>query len=268
MKKIILMLKVITISVLCSVVMMLLHKVTILEDIETPQLSWLSNQYGAETAAFLWGIAAYCVISGVYIVAEKYLKGSKGNRALLFGGLTGGTWLFGMIEIDQTINNLIMGLVDGVMVVVVCILIAMLVIPKHEIVDKPDVARDNYKSGIIEVGIVATIFAIYRLCFGVFLGKYYDSTFDYIMIPIYSSFMGFMWIKLKNMAGSGTCFKKAFQYSAIIWGMPSCIFMYFLAFLFANMFVGMTIRNIFDIVFMTLSVWLAMKFNLTQKMKN
>lgn len=267
MKKIIFVLKIFIISVLCSVGMMFLHGITTLENIEAVGLSWLADQYGAKTAAFLWGIAAYCVISGVYAVYEKYLKGSSIKRALLFGGLTGCSWWLGMIEIDQTLNNVIMGLVDGFMVTVVCILIAFFVLPKHEIVDKPDFIQGKYKINVIEILIVATIFAVYRLFFGVFLGKYYNSTFDYILIPVYSLFMGFMWIKLKDMAGNGKCLNKALKFSVIIWGMPSCIFMYFLAFMFENMFVGMTIRNIFDVVFMTLSVWLAMKFEMTQEGK-
>jgi hypothetical protein len=105
MKKTILLVKVLVISVLCSVIMMFLHKITILNSIEANGLSWLANQVGAETAAFLWGIAAYCVVSLVFISTEKVLKGSNTKKALLFGGLTGSTWWLGMIEIDQTLNK-------------------------------------------------------------------------------------------------------------------------------------------------------------------
>lgn len=254
------MLKILIISVLCSGIMMFLHKITILNRIEVTGLSWLANEFGAETAAFLWGVAAYFVVSLVYVMAEKDLKGSNIHKALMFGGLTGGTWWLGMIEIDQTLNNVIMGLVDGFMLIVVCIMITLLVLPKYEIVDKQDYVKLKIKNMIIEILIVATVFALNRLCFGIFLGKYYNSVLDYILIPIYSLFMGFMWVKLKDTVGSGAPIKKAFKYGVIIWGLPSCIFMYFLAFLFKNMFIGMTIRNIFDVVFMTLAVWLIMNF--------
>jgi hypothetical protein len=155
--------------------MMFLHKSTILNSIEANGLSWLANQVGAETAAFLWGIAAYCVVSLVFISTEKVLKGSNTKKALLFGGLTGSTWWLGMIEIDQTLNNVIMGLVDGFMVVLVCIMTALFVLPKHEIVDETDFAKEKIKNNIVEILIVATIFAFSRLFFGLFLGKYYNS---------------------------------------------------------------------------------------------
>lgn len=260
MKKIIFGLKIVGISVLCSEIMMLLHQITLLEDIETIELSWLANHYGAKTAAFLWGIVAYCIVSVVFVVIEKESKSSHIRNTLLFGGLTGWTWWFGMIEIDQTFNNVIMGLVDGIMVTMVCILTAYFVCPRHELVIKSDSVKEKYKNNVIEILIVSTIFALNRLFFGLFLGKYFNSTLDYILIPLNSLFLGLMWIKLRDMVGSGTLLKKALKYGVIIWGLPSSIFMYFLAFLFKGMFIGMTIRNIFDVVFMTLAVWLAMKF--------
>lgn len=76
-----------------------------------------------------------------------------------------------------------------------------------------------------------------------------------------------MWINLKDITGSGKFIKRALKFRLIIWGMPSSIFMYFMAFIFENMFVGITIRNISDVVFMTLSVWLAMKFEINQEWK-
>jgi hypothetical protein len=77
--------------------------------------------------------------------------------------------------------------------------------------------------------------------------------------------MGFMWVKLKGTKERGRHLTKALNYGVVTWGLPSCIFMYFLAFLFKNMFVGMTIRNISDVFFMTLAVWLTMKFRMNRK---
>lgn len=260
MKKIVVALKILVISIFCSVVMMFLHKITMFETIEVPGLSWLAIQFGPKTAAFLWGLSAYCIVSFVYVVAEKDWKGSNIKKALLFGGLIGGAWWIEMIELDQTLNNLVMGLVDGFMITVVCIMTAHFVLPKNTKVDNSVYEKEKRKSSIIEILIVAAIFTLNRLFFGVFLGKYYDSTYDYILIPIYSLLMGFLWVKLKSMAGNGSTRNKALKYGVIIWGMPSSIYMYFLAFLFEGMFIGMTIRNAFDVISMTLAVWLAMKY--------
>jgi hypothetical protein len=48
-----------------------MKKISTLESIEATGLSWLANQYGAETAAFLWGIAAYCIVSLVSVAGGK-----------------------------------------------------------------------------------------------------------------------------------------------------------------------------------------------------
>lgn len=168
-----------------------------------------------------------------------------------------------MMEMEQNITNFFMGFVDGIMLIAVCLLIAFLICPKRERLKKENQIKE-IKVGtceMLQIVVIASIFGVYRLIFGVFLGKYFDGIGDYIIIPLYSILMGIVWLFLKNMAGEGTYLTKAAKYSVIIWGVPSSIFMYFMAFCFANMFIGLTIRNIMDIFIMFLSTWICLKMD-------
>ena len=240
-----------------SIIFFYLHDLTTPNDFEiVGELSLLAQKYGAKTATIIWAFSAYLLISIIYISFEKNLSGSRTRRAFIFGGLIGATWLIEMMEMEQSITNFLMGLVDGAMVVLVCLLVAFLISPKRE--SKKKVIKVG-KREILEIVIIAFMFAAYRLLFGVFLGKYFDGIGDYIIIPIYSVLMGFLWLFLKNMTGGGTHISRAAKYSVMIWGIPSSIFMYFMAFCFANMLIGMTVRNIMDILVMFLSTWLCLK---------
>jgi len=245
------------ICVISSIITFILHDFTTPVNFEIEgELSLLAQNYGAKTATIMWGFTAFLLVSIIYIAFEKNLSGSRTRRAFLFGGLTGATWLIEMMEMEQSLTNFLMGLVDGAMVVLVCLLVAFLISPKRES-SKKSIKFSKWE--ILEIIIVAFIFATYRLLFGVFLGKYFDGIGDYIIIPIYSVLMGFLWLFLKNMTGGGTHISRAAKYSVMIWGIPSSIFMYFMAFCFANMLIGMTVRNIMDILVMFLSTWLCLK---------
>jgi len=242
-----------------SVVTFILHDLTTPADFEIEgELSLLAQNIGAKSATILWGFIAFLLISIIYLAYEKNLSGGRTKRAFLFGGLTGATWLIEMMEMEQSLTNFLMGLVDGAMVILVYMLMAFLISPKRESCKKPIKIG---KHEVLEIIIIAFIFATYRLLFGTFLGKYFDGIGDYIIIPIYSTLMGFLWIFLKNMAGGGTHISRTVKYSVIIWGVPSSIFMYFMAFCFANMLIGMTVRNIMDIFVMFLSTWLCLKMS-------
>ncbi len=252
----------VTVLIICmitSIITFILHDLTTPADFEIAgELSLLAQSYGAKAATILWGFIAFLLISIIYIAYEKNLSGGRARRALLFGGLTGATWLIEMMEMEQSLTNFLMGLVDGAMVILVCLIMAFLISPKRKSSKK--VIKVG-KSEVLEIIIIALIFATYRLLFGVFLGNYYDGIGDYIIIPIYSMLMGLLWIFLKDMTGGGTHISRAAKYSVMIWGVPSSIFMYFMAFCFANMLIGLTIRNIMDILVMFLSTWLCLKMN-------
>jgi hypothetical protein len=118
------------ISLTCSAAMVILHKLTLIESINITNLSWLAMKFGTDAAAFLWGAAAYLLVSVIYLGFEKYLIGSSFKRALMFGSLIGSAWWMGMIELDQTLNNLIMGLVDAFMVLLVKYILIFIMIVK------------------------------------------------------------------------------------------------------------------------------------------
>lgn len=247
------------ICMISSIITFILHDLTTPADYEIAgELSLLAQSYGAKAATILWGFIAFLLISIIYITYEKNLSGGRVKRVLLFGGLTGASWLIEMMEMEQSLTNFLMGLVDGAMVILVCLMMAFLVSRIRESSKK--VIKVG-KREVLEIILTALIFATYRLLFGVFLGNYYDGIGDYIIIPIYSVLMGLLWVFLKDMAGGGTHISRAAKYSVIIWGVPSSIFMYFMAFCFADMLIGLTIRNIMDILVMVLGTWLCLKMN-------
>ncbi len=250
---------VVLISIISSMLTFVLHDLTTPVDFEkTGELSLLAQSIGAKATTILWGFTAFLLISVIFIVYEKNLSGSRARRAILFGGLTGATWVIEMMELDQSVATLLMGLVDGGMVVVVCLLVALLITPNRESDVKPLKVGSR---DIFEICFIALTFGLYRLLFGLFLGNYFDGIGDYIVIPIYSVLMGVLWVFLKNMAGEGTYLSRAAKYSVFIWGVPSSIFMYFIAFCFANMFIGMTVRNSMDILVMLLVTGFCLKKN-------
>lgn len=224
-------------------------------------LSWVANKLTFVGTVTLFFLVTYYVIATVFLSYQQGLPGGRLCRGLLFGVLVGGIWWVGMIESifvfgTELLGEFLIGLLDFLPIMLLCLLLAIFIVKNRDSKGTYPEPRRVLRDAVVFI----LVFLVGRSIRYFVISDYSTDT----LLPLLlwtAAFAGmislnFSFLNIRNSSPH----KTIANFTLVVFGLHYALFVYFIPLIFKDMFWGLTMVYLFDLLLVYAAGWIAMKF--------